>query len=242
MKNELKKQCCEDESFKNCFLFKGLSDEQIEAVLSGRVKTVSFKKGDIIFDKKNVCRVLGIVLKGEVEIYKTVSDSQKLVLNTLSHGQVFGAASLFCQGDAMTQIAASKNCTIAVLERDSVEKILSENFKIALNYLKFMSDRVCFLNKKIDSFTASTPEERLALYLLDCTADNVCDRVHVRQGISRLAQSLNIGRASLYRAIEALESDGIIARDEKCFVILKRAELEKIAASGYKKPYKEEEN
>ncbi len=224
-----------EQGLKNCFLFKGVDEEKIQKLLENRVKVISFKKGETIFGKENICRVLGIVLSGEVEIYKTLSDGQKLVLNNIAPPQVFGAASLFCENDtAMSEIAASKKCTVAMLGRDDVEDIFRECFKTSVNYLEFMSDRVCFLNRKIDSFTASTPEERLALFLVDSINTNKnsqnSDTVYINGSVSRLAQSLNIGRASLYRAIDALEKEKIIEHTEKAFKITDKKRLYDIAA------------
>ena len=50
--------------------------------------------------------------------------------------------------------------------------------------------------------------------------------VSLNISLSQLAKSLNLGRASLYRAMEKMEQDQIISRDKKTICILDRQALE----------------
>ena len=61
-------------------------------------------------------------------------------------------------------------------------------------------------NDKIGSFTAPTAQARLALWLL---AHGPQPQV---ESYTQLSRELNLGRASLYRALESLEGEGIIQR------------------------------
>jgi CRP-like cAMP-binding protein len=90
----------------------------------------------------------------------------------------------------------------------------------AVNYIKFLSDRVAFLNRRIDSFTAPDAEKSLARFIcLNATSESEYQHEVGVKNYSEVAQRLNIGRASLYRAFEALEDEGLISKDGKTLKI-----------------------
>ena len=84
--------------------------------------------------------------------------------------------------------------------------------RITKNYISYLSQRILFLNEKISVLSAGTAEERLKLLLLQ--------RGSLKCSMTSLSQELNLGRASLYRAIASLESKGIIRQEKNSIVIL----------------------
>ena len=102
---------------------------------------------------------------------------------------------------------------------EEFKSILATNSAVALNYIRFLSGRIEFLNKKIDEFTAPDTFEKLSRYLLDKA---VCDngRMVCRvKSMVELSKTLNMGRASLYRSFEELEQQNIITRYGKNIII-----------------------
>ena len=94
---------------------------------------------------------------------------------------------------------------------------LIENDSGALNaYLRLMSDKIVFLNKKISTLTAGSTEKKLAVFLAEHERDGAFPQ---SLSMSALADILNIGRASLYRALDSLEAEGLIIRDGKKIMI-----------------------
>ena len=67
------------------------------------------------------------------------------------------------------------------------------------------------------SFTGDNVEQKLAIYILDIfrkTGD-----INIKLNKKHAAQSLNIGRTSLYRALDEWEASGIIDVTEKNIII-----------------------
>ena len=89
------------------------------------------------------------------------------------------------------------------------------------NYIGFLSDRIRFLNRKIKFFTSGTAERRLALYLDSFPEDSF----KIDESMSAVADMLDIGRASLYRAFDRLTEDGFIRRERDEITLLNRAEM-----------------
>ena len=85
---------------------------------------------------------------------------------------------------------------------------LGESPAFRENYIGFLGGRIRFLNRKIGYLTAGSAERRLALYLASLGPGEV--RLSIP--FSALSELLDIGRASLYRALDRLEADGQIVR------------------------------
>ena len=83
------------------------------------------------------------------------------------------------------------------------------------HYLDFLSGRIRFLNRKIGYLTAGSAERRLALYLASFQKQELV----LKDSISSLSELLDIGRASLYRAFDALEEQGLIRREGRSILV-----------------------
>ena len=88
-----------------------------------------------------------------------------------------------------------------------------------MNYIAYLSDRIRFLNKKLDAFTTKSTEERLYEFLL--SQANSDGNINLSFGMAELARRLNVGRTSIYRDISSLESKGLLSRDGHNFKIKK---------------------
>ncbi|MBQ3483045.1 MAG: Crp/Fnr family transcriptional regulator [Clostridia bacterium] len=171
---------------------------------SGTVR--EFAAGETIAESEG--RQLGILLSGRAEI-RSVDPVRTVVLRTLLENDIFGAAALFCPDDAaLSRIEAVSDCTCLFFDAASVRALLQTDSGFLDRYLSFLAGRVRFLNRKILCFTAGSAERRLALWLLSEERDTVT----LPATLTVLADMLDIGRASLYRALDKLSDEGFIAR------------------------------
>ena len=99
--------------------------------------------------------------------------------------------------------------------------LLESDRAVLYNYIEFLSDRIRFLNKKIRFFTSGSAERRLALYLDSFNEE----KIELEAGMSAIADMLDIGRASLYRAFDKLTEDGFILRDKDTVTLINRTEM-----------------
>lgn len=166
-------------------------------------------------------RSLGILLEGQLEIH-SADNEKNVILRTLSAPAVFGAASLFCQEESpLSHIKAKSNCTLFFISLEAVRTLLAldEGFREA--YLAFLADRVRFLNRKIQCFTAGSAERKLALWLISEDQPTVA----LPASLSSLADMLDIGRASLYRALDKLEGEGLISRSGRTITVISQEKI-----------------
>ena len=163
----------------------------------------------------------GILLEGQLVIHS--ADSEKnVILRNLKAPSVFGAASLFCQEELpFSHIQAKGRCKLLFASLDAVRTLLSSDEGFRDAYLAFLCDRVRFLNRKIQCFTAGSAERKLALWLLSEDQPTIV----LPTSLSSLADMLDIGRASLYRSLDKLESEGMICRDGRKITVISQEKI-----------------
>lgn len=206
---------------KKCFLFKALTENELETLLSNEtVKTVTCNDGEIMLDCENFANALFLVLHGTAAVWTKNECGREVFLRFIPEGELFGAATLFGREEKnsfCTSVRAKKNCTALMIPAQCVTRILLDHPQTAIDYISFLSDKIRFLNSKIDSYTTDGATDRLLKYLHSRqkngeSLDNI--------NMSRLAKQLNVGRASLYRSLDELEKNGIIIRKNNTIIVL----------------------
>lgn len=213
------------EMLKSTDLFCGVDSGVLSGMLlDSRAEVAGFAGGQVIYSRNQYRRSLGLLLKGKAEVRKT-SGGHTVILNRLTAPRLFGAAVLYQdEEEYVAEIVALEPCTILFLTQDLFTETMRRDFTLTENYLAFLSQRIRFLNRKIDGFTRGSAESKLAWYLLDisCGETSVCFPVSLKH----LAEVLNLGRASLYRALDALADSDLIERDGKQIRIVDKTGLQ----------------
>ena len=203
-------------------LFKNASPAVIKLALSADdcyIKT--FGSNELIYspDEKSVS--LGLILRGKVEVF-SADPGKDVLLRTLSVGDMFGEASLFdTNANFSSKIVTKGGARILFISESSLSQLLENDKTIMYNYINLMAQKIRFLNEKIMYFTAGSTERRLALYLASLGKKTIKMSI----SMTDLANTLDVGRASLYRAFDKLSEDGYIIRSEKIILLLNREEM-----------------
>ena len=182
----------------------------------GDVTVKDFQSGDIIYPLpcKSIC--VGIMLSGTATV-EPLSANDKALLKLIMANDMFGVANLYCDDQPFPSVITAKSAARVLFINGTSFRSLIENDSGALKaYLRLMSDKIVFLNKKISTLTAGSTEKKLAVFLAEHERDGAFPQ---SLSMSALADILNIGRASLYRALDSLEAEGLIIRDGKKIMI-----------------------
>ena len=119
----------------------------------------------------------------------------------------------------MSSIVANDTCKVLYITEEMFCNVIKKYPQISINYISYLSDRIRFLNHKLDAFTAKTTEERLYEFLL--SQSDAQGNVNLSFGMAELARRLNVGRTSIYRDISTLESKKMLERNGHNFKIIK---------------------
>lgn len=205
------------------FLFDGMEGDLVDTVFaSSECTCMEFEPGEKIYTRNHFDASIGIVLSGKLDACKPGEDGAGLTLNTFYPGGIFGVAGLFNNSKQyVSEVAAVKRSRVLFLTQALLHSLFRQDYRIAENYIGFLSNRICFLNSRIDNFTGGNAQYRLASFLLSVSAQSADPlRFELPCTLTQLAGTLDMGRASLYRAMDALESSGVLQRSGKSIVLV----------------------
>lgn len=196
-----------------------------EFLKDDNISVTEYKEGDIIVDPNAKEIRIGIIMGGTVEI-SSPALTHKVLLKTAGKGFLFGVANLYLEGsDFPTRISARTPSKVLLIKPDAFRSMLESDEKMMADFLKFLCQKIVYLNRKIASYTVGNTEQKLAYFIYENAVDGV---VGVDMSLSDIAVMLDMGRASLYRALDNLEANNIIARNGRKIEIIDKQKLKNI--------------
>ena len=146
---------------KNTRIFKDADEKLLTNVLNTYGKSVSYSKNDTVFSKETYSPVICIIIKGEARVSKG-----ETVISHLKDGEIFGAAFLYNQSyEFENTVTALTPLKVVIIEKSGVDQLIKCDSSISFNYISYLSERIGFLNSKIEGYTKPNAEEKLLLYL-----------------------------------------------------------------------------
>jgi len=200
-------------------LFRGAAQGSLQRIINvSGYELCTYRRDETVFSPTEYKRCLGIVLEGQLRVWKENADGKDIVMSTLYKGSMFGAAALFNdEQEFQTKITAVEDCRIIFFPQRIISRLIEREPKIAENYIRYLSGRILFLNKKIYFLTSGTAEQRLSSFLLNNLSEY--DDTRLPMSMTDISALLNISRASLYRAMDAILNSGAVVKNGKQYRI-----------------------
>lgn len=191
----------------------------VERLLSSEpacIRVLAYDAGEAIYTRKHFQHELGFVLRGRVTVDRQ-TEHGGMRMSELGEGDLFGAAALYCQQqEFVVEIRARTDCRVLFVTEDAWTELLLSDGATLRQYLGYLGERLRYLNKRLDALSSDTMEDRLFLYLQGKAVDGVYTVKHY----THLADELCVGRATLYRAMDALCGQGRVLKDGNTIFIL----------------------
>lgn len=201
----------------NLFLFSGLETQEIKKIISYLTPPDKFKKNEIIYSADNYKNALGMIISGKASAVTNNSDG--VYMKSFTAGSVFGAAAVFGNnGSYISKIVAQTETSVQFIEEEILQRIFSEFPKTALNYIAFLSDKIRFLNQKLNMISCTNAEDTVYKYLIGIMDSE--NTVNIPVSMTLLAKMLGLGRATLYRSFDSLENSGRIKREKNIIKVI----------------------
>lgn len=193
-------------------LFKGGNKETIEKIMHDfPSRYVHYKKGDTIAMQGNACRSLYILCEGSVYAKMISEEGKEFTLDTLSAPDVLASSFIFSsEGVFPITILANSNCSLWIVNRDSILRIIEEDSLVLRNYLTVISDHSMFLSKRLNEFALQTLSSRILSYI---------EQNGIIQNLQEAAFILGVARPSLSRAILQLVNQGVLKKENRGYIL-----------------------
>lgn len=197
-------------------IFQSVGEDRLEQLVES-AGTQVFRRGESILSPERGGRTMGMILTGSAAVVKG-----RAVINTLVPGDIFGAVTLFSdEPSPATTVTARVECSAIFFEKEAIAELIENEPGAAVGFAAYLSARIRFLTRRIEALTAGDSASKLLSYLLEREQGG---EVEI-QSCAELARRLDVGRASLYRALDSLETSGDIRRDgKKIFITVKSRE------------------
>ena len=211
-------------ALKNTFLFQNIGEAEADGLISElSLEKIHYDRTDTIFSPERFENKIGFVLNGSLEV-RHHGRNGKVVLNILNEGDSFGVLAVFNDSSFPTEIYVKKTSDVLFINKDELICLIRKSSEVALNVIRFLSNRIEFLNNRIENVTKVSVDKKLGSYLLSrVKSEGACE---LQFNVKKCSESLGAGRASIYRAIESLENKGYIKAENKFIKIIDQISLE----------------
>jgi CRP-like cAMP-binding protein len=102
---------------------------------------VEYDAGDVISKQGDIAEHLYIVKNGGIKVLKQDGEILR-PLSTITVGETYGEIGLFNQSPRSATAVAVENCSLLIIKRAQLKKMLIEVPEIAFNLLSVLSERL----------------------------------------------------------------------------------------------------
>ncbi|MFQ5879744.1 MAG: Crp/Fnr family transcriptional regulator [Dehalococcoidia bacterium] len=185
------------------------------------------RRGRAFYTPGETGEVLFILKRGRVNVYRVSADGRKLVTATIGPGTIFGEMSLLGQGMNDNYAEAAQDCTLCVMSRDDVERLVASKPAVALRLIQVLAQRLHRGEEQLEEMAFKRIEGRLASTLLRLSQPSD----HAVHGYTHqdLADMMGTYRETVSRCLSQFADRGLVELGRKKVVILERQKLETIA-------------
>ncbi len=204
--------------------FSSLSPKRLEQLVGGDgVILKEFSVGQQVFPCRSVSDAVAVLLSGEC---RTLAD--KTIVSVEREGALFGASSVYSKGAVKLRSEAASVCRVLFIGYDAVDMLIEESSDFARGYIALLSEKISALEAQVRKGSTDRAVGILAEYLLS-RPRNSKGEVSLPQDMLRLAKQLGLDKNALFKAVEALNSEGSIVFNGSAVCITDEEKLKKHA-------------
>ena len=193
-------------------LFSGGNKELIDNILQENpARHRLYAKGDIIALQGYVCKQLYLLCSGSAYARMVSEEGREFTLDTLSAPEVLASSFIFStDGIFPVTIIAASDCSIWLISRKAMLRILKADQTVMQNYLRVISDHSMFLSNRLVEFALQTLSSRIVSYI---------ENNGPISNLQETAFILGVARPSLSRAVSQLVSQGTLRKTTDGYVL-----------------------
>jgi CRP/FNR family cyclic AMP-dependent transcriptional regulator len=191
-------------------LFSRLPDSEL-GELADRVRTKSFKRGEMIFRKDDPGTHLYMVLEGGVKIALPGEFGQEALVAIMRPGEFFGELALFDRSPRSASATAMEDTRAALLAGDDFLAYLESHPASFRVVLETLAKTIRRLSDRVEDLIFLDVPSRVAKYLLDLVHSNGDGGNELTLTQDELAAFIGASRVSVNRVLGDLERREIIS-------------------------------
>jgi len=206
-------------------IFQDLTGQEVEEI-DQATKMSTCEPGRVFYTPEETGEVLFLLKQGRVQLYRLSPDGKKLVVAVLERGSVFGEMSLVGQGMHNTFAEAIEDCTLCVMSKTDVERLILTKPNVAMRIMQAMAQRLTDAETQLEEIAFMSVPSRLANLLLKLTDQETITSIIKGYTHQDLAEMLGTYRETTTQTLNQFKSSGWIEIGRKHIEILDRDALQ----------------
>lgn len=206
-------------------IFSNLDHEKISE-LNNLVKQKKFKKGELIYLEGEIGKNIYIIESGLVKLYRSNKEGNQYILRLLKAGDFFGELVLFKNEELSSSAEAVGECTICMLPKNELEKLIKSSPELSYKLLSAITSRLNKTENKLQSLALEDAKEKTMRLLLELAKESGLKNnkgILVDLPLSRdgLANLIGTTQETLSRKLSELQQEGIISIQGQKEILIK---------------------
>ncbi len=183
-------------------------DEMAEIVKT--TQSITFKRGESLYNAGDPFNSLYIIHKGKVKIYRLSESGKEQIIRILEPGDFTGEHALFSESVHESYAEAMEKTEICMMSRDALQNYLLRYPQISLKILSEFSKRLDRVEILATSFATEDVDTRVALYLAEQTEQSKSMNITLPMSRKNLASYLGTTPETISRKLTSFEEAGWI--------------------------------
>ena len=209
-------------------LFAKLGEDSIERI-AGLCVRRRLGAGELLFEKGDQGDSLYGVRRGTIRIETGTEGGERLTLNVLGAGDLFGEIALL-DGQARTANAvAADDCELYVLRRHDFMSFMEREPRVAIRLIELLCQRLRWMNERMEEVALMPLHVRMARRLAGLALD-FGSELHLTQG--ELSEFVGGARESVSRQLQKWRRAGIVDLRRGRIIIVDGERLAAEASKG----------
>ena len=216
-------------------IFKVLNKTEIELLRKNHI-CANYKKGEIVYKEGDKPTSVLFLCKGKVKVFKEGVGGRYQIIRLNSPINFIGFRAVFAEDNYIASAEAIEDCTICIIEKNILIKLIKSNSALSLNIIKELAFELGKSTKRTISLTQKHIRGRLAeslLFLIETFGyeeDSKTIKVYLpREDLANLS---NMTTSNAIRTLSAFAAENVIKVDGRRVSVLKLNRLKSISESG----------
>jgi CRP/FNR family transcriptional regulator, cyclic AMP receptor protein len=209
-------------------LFAKLGEEPLERI-AGLCVRRRLNAGELLFEKGDQGDSLYGVRRGTVRIETGSEGGDRLTLNVLGPGDLFGEIALLDGQSRTANAVAAEECELFVLRRHDFLSFMEREPRVAIRLIELLCQRLRWMNERMEEVALLPLHMRMARRLAGLALD-FGSELHITQ--SELSEFVGGARESVSRQLQKWRRAGIVDLRRGRIIILDSERLAGEASKG----------
>jgi len=211
-------------------IFQALNEDSLQRIAAIMLEK-AYSRKSIVFHEGDYGDTLYIIKMGRVKIAKVAIDGREKTLTILQPGDFFGEMAIFDNlPRSATAEAIDQEVRLFGINKKDFERLIHENPSISLRIMKDLTRRIRQINQQVEDLAFKDVHGRVSstLFQLLETEEKIRGRdlSRLRMTHQDLANMVGSSRETVTRALNRLQSEGVITISHQQIEILDREYLE----------------